>query len=163
MAEPAKRHSVKELADLALEIAVLAVFNRSRPPRGRKSVAGTGPSAHPRRTSGEAKERNGERGEESKRIHQEQERAGIMSTNDKQETHQLAPEFLEMLVCPMGKEDLRLENDTLTCTRCGPVFRIEDGIPILLIEEAKLPESAASIEELPCQTEGSNKDKKPEA
>jgi len=86
-----------------------------------------------------------------------------MSTNDKQETHQLAPEFLEMLVCPMGKEDLRLENDTLICTRCGPVFRIEDGIPILLIEEAKLPESASSIEELPCQAEGSNEDKQPEA
>lgn len=86
-----------------------------------------------------------------------------MSTNDKQETHQLAPEFLEMLVCPMGKEDLRLENDTLICTRCGPVFRIEDGIPILLIEEAKLPESASSIEELPCQAKESNEDKQPEA
>ena len=92
-----------------------------------------------------------------------QERAGIMSSNEKQETHQLAPEFLEMLVCPMGKEDLKLENDTLVCTRCGPIFRIEDGIPILLIEEAKLPEGVSSLEELPCHTEKSGEDKQQDA
>ena len=65
-------------------------------------------------------------------------------------THGLAPEFLEMLVCPLGKADLHLEGDTLVCTRCGPAFRIEDGIPILLIEEAKLPDAVNSVDDLPC-------------
>ena len=61
-------------------------------------------------------------------------------------------ELLEMLVCPLGKAELRLEGDTLVCTRCGPKFRIDDGIPIMLIEEAVLPPGIARIEDLPCMT-----------
>jgi uncharacterized protein YbaR (Trm112 family) len=72
------------------------------------------------------------------------------SSQDNAGSHGLAPEFLEMLVCPLGKADLQPDGDTLVCTRCGPVFRIEDGIPILLIEEAKLPDSAKSVDDLPC-------------
>jgi uncharacterized protein YbaR (Trm112 family) len=59
-------------------------------------------------------------------------------------------ELLDILVCPMGKAELKLEGDWLVCTRCGPRFRIEDDIPIMLIDEAELPEGVPSIEQLPC-------------
>ncbi|MBL0176804.1 MAG: hypothetical protein IPP94_16340 [Ignavibacteria bacterium] len=59
-------------------------------------------------------------------------------------------ELLDILVCPMGKAELRLEGDWLVCTKCGPRFRIEDDIPIMLIEDAELPEGIDSIEHLPC-------------
>lgn len=59
-------------------------------------------------------------------------------------------DLLDILVCPLGKAELRLEGDTLVCTRCGPKFRIDDGIPIMLIEEAELPAGTLRIEDLPC-------------
>ncbi len=59
-------------------------------------------------------------------------------------------ELLDILVCPMGKAELKLEGDTLLCTRCGVRYRIEDDIPIMLIEEAILPEGISRIEDLPC-------------
>ncbi len=65
----------------------------------------------------------------------------------------ISKELLDILVCPLGKAELRLEGDTLVCTRCGPRFRIEDDIPIMLMEEAELPEGIHSIEELPCMKE----------
>ncbi len=65
----------------------------------------------------------------------------------------ISRDLLEMLVCPLGKAELRLEGETLICTRCGPAFKIEDGIPIMLIEEATLPEGIQGIEDLPCQKE----------
>ncbi len=63
------------------------------------------------------------------------------------------PDLLEILVCPMGHAELRLEDGSLVCTRCGPRFAIEDGIPIMLIEEAKLPPGVNRIEDLPCWAE----------
>jgi uncharacterized protein YbaR (Trm112 family) len=62
----------------------------------------------------------------------------------------ISPELLEILVCPMGRSELELDGDRLICKRCGPVFAIKDGIPIMLIEEAELPEGCASIQDLPC-------------
>ena len=59
-------------------------------------------------------------------------------------------DLLEILVCPLGKAPLRLEGDTLICTRCGLTYRIEDGIPNMLIDEAKLPEGVDNVETLAC-------------
>ena len=69
----------------------------------------------------------------------------------------IPPDFLQMLVCPLGKADLRLENSQLIWTRCGAAFRIEDGIPILLIEEARLPPGVQKIEDLACFKQDSAK------
>ena len=63
-------------------------------------------------------------------------------------------ELIAMLVCPMGKKPLSRDNDTLTCTHCGTKFAISSGIPNMLIEEARLPESCASIAELKCVKSG---------
>jgi hypothetical protein len=69
----------------------------------------------------------------------------------------ISPEWLEILVCPLGKSKLDLDGDRLICRRCGPVFAIKDGIPIMLIEEAQLPPGCTSIRDLPCVKEGDAK------
>jgi len=68
-------------------------------------------------------------------------------------TSGIPPDLLEILVCPMAHAELKLEDGTLVCTRCGPRFAIDDAIPIMLIEEAKLPPGVARIEDLPCYAE----------
>ncbi|MFN2325239.1 MAG: Trm112 family protein, partial [Gemmatimonadales bacterium] len=50
----------------------------------------------------------------------------------------LAPELLEILVCPKCKGDLehRAEPEALVCHVCRLVYRVEDDIPVMLIDEA---------------------------
>ena len=50
----------------------------------------------------------------------------------------LAPELLEILVCPRCKGDLeyRTEPESLVCHVCRLVYAVEDGIPVMLIDEA---------------------------
>ncbi|WP_424189384.1 Trm112 family protein [Actinokineospora sp. G85] len=58
----------------------------------------------------------------------------------------LDPQLLEILACPsadhaplaVGAPD-DPEADALTCTECGRVFRVEDGVPVLLLDEATEP------------------------
>jgi uncharacterized protein YbaR (Trm112 family) len=47
-------------------------------------------------------------------------------------------ELLEILACPKCKGGLRLSNDEteLRCEKCRLSYRVDDGIPILLIDEA---------------------------
>jgi uncharacterized protein YbaR (Trm112 family) len=66
-------------------------------------------------------------------------------------------DLLALLVCPMGKAPLRLEGDTLICTRCGPRFAIKDDIPNMLIEEAELPPGCNGLSDLPCVKAGDAK------
>lgn len=63
------------------------------------------------------------------------------------------PELLRILVCPKckGELEVRLGEDgaeaSLDCTACGLAYPVEDGIPVMLIEEAKpLPPSRSSGE-----------------
>ena len=59
---------------------------------------------------------------------------------------QLDPQLLEILACP-SEDHAPLhvgsptdpEADVLTCTSCGRQFRVEDGIPVLLLDEATVP------------------------
>jgi uncharacterized protein YbaR (Trm112 family) len=55
--------------------------------------------------------------------------------------------LLDILVCPHCKGELELKGDRLHAI-CGLVYRIEDDIPVMLIDEAELPEGVHSIEEL---------------
>lgn len=52
----------------------------------------------------------------------------------------LDPQLLEILACP-DTHHAPLAYDeadqTLTCTQCGRVFEIQDGIPVLLLDEAR--------------------------
>jgi uncharacterized protein YbaR (Trm112 family) len=47
--------------------------------------------------------------------------------------------LLEILVCPKCKEEIRLTDDEkeLICDACRLVYEIREGIPIMLIDEAK--------------------------
>lgn len=52
----------------------------------------------------------------------------------------IAPDLLEILVCPKckGKLEYRTEpNEELVCHACALVYAVEDDIPIMLIDEAK--------------------------
>ena len=58
----------------------------------------------------------------------------------------LDPQLLEILACPSDDHaPLRVgtpadpEADALTCTSCGRQFPVNDGIPVLLLDEAVLP------------------------
>jgi len=46
-------------------------------------------------------------------------------------------ELLDILACPKCKGDIRLEGDKLICETCKVYYPIKDGIPVMLIEEAK--------------------------
>mgnify|MGYP005837618203 CR=1 FL=1 len=47
--------------------------------------------------------------------------------------------LLDILACPACKVKVVLEGDRLVCVRCGRRYRIEDGIPIMLVDEAEPP------------------------
>jgi uncharacterized protein YbaR (Trm112 family) len=51
----------------------------------------------------------------------------------------LSPELKEILACPRCKGELefREEAGEIRCHACKLAYRIEDGIPVMLIDEAK--------------------------
>jgi uncharacterized protein YbaR (Trm112 family) len=53
----------------------------------------------------------------------------------------IAPELLQILVCPKCKGELEHRvsgtSETLVCHACRLVYAVDDGIPIMLIDEAK--------------------------
>ena len=51
----------------------------------------------------------------------------------------LAPELLQILVCPKCKGELEYSTspEVLVCHSCRLVYPVEDGIPIMLIDEAE--------------------------
>ncbi len=65
----------------------------------------------------------------------------------------ISQDLLEILRCPMdpSRTRLTLEGEHLTCDRCKVHFKIKDGFPVLVIEEAELPSGCESIASLPCQ------------
>jgi uncharacterized protein len=61
----------------------------------------------------------------------------------------LDPKLLEILACPSDDHapltpgsPTDPEADVLTCTSCGRQFPVEDGIPVLLLDEAIEPPDA---------------------
>ena len=50
------------------------------------------------------------------------------------------PELLEILACPLCKEDIKLTADEkgLKCVKCHRVYPLKDDIPVMLIDEAKI-------------------------
>ena len=53
----------------------------------------------------------------------------------------LLPGLLKQLACPADHAALRLDKrgnaEVLVCSSCASEFRVEDGTPVLLIDEAK--------------------------
>lgn len=49
----------------------------------------------------------------------------------------IAPDLLEILACPIDKSPVKLEGNRLVCQQQGHKYRIEDGIPIMLVDEVE--------------------------
>jgi len=51
----------------------------------------------------------------------------------------LAPELKEILACPRCKGELEFheEQAEIRCLACRLVYRIDDGIPVMLVDEAR--------------------------
>jgi len=54
----------------------------------------------------------------------------------------IAPELLEILVCPVDHAPVRETATHLICSSCGRRYPIRDGIPVMLVEEAEPPSPA---------------------
>jgi uncharacterized protein len=48
-------------------------------------------------------------------------------------------ELLDILVCPVDKSKVHLKESKLVCEQCGRAYPVRDGIPIMLVEEAEMP------------------------
>ena len=57
-------------------------------------------------------------------------------------------QLYELLRCPMTLSELRREDDELVAEVGGLRYPIRDGIPQMLVEEAKLPEGVKSLDAL---------------
>ena len=56
--------------------------------------------------------------------------------------------FDDVIVCPLTHSPLVREDDELVAQIGGLRFPIRDGIPVLLIDEATLPDGVSSLDEL---------------
>ena len=45
-------------------------------------------------------------------------------------------ELLEILACPVCREEVKPDGGGLKCVKCGRIYPVKDGIPIMLAEEA---------------------------
>jgi len=57
------------------------------------------------------------------------------------------PDLLKILVCPLTRSPLVMEGAFLVGSIGGLRYPIRDGIPVLLVDEAKLPAGCASLDE----------------
>jgi len=49
-------------------------------------------------------------------------------------------ELLEILACPACKTKVSLDGDKLVCDNCRRRYPVKNGIPVMLVEEAEIPE-----------------------
>ena len=59
--------------------------------------------------------------------------------NEKEMTKEIDPKLLEILVCPVTKETLVWDKDNqeLISKKAGLAYKVKDGIPIMLVDEAR--------------------------
>jgi uncharacterized protein YbaR (Trm112 family) len=63
---------------------------------------------------------------------------GAMSEAGEQEQKLIPDDLLAILACPACRAEVKLVGDRLVCQGCGRKYRIEDGIPIMLIDQAEM-------------------------
>jgi len=54
--------------------------------------------------------------------------------SDDKYAQEISPALLALLVCPVDHGPLDYASAKLTCTICGKVYPVEDGIPNMLAE-----------------------------
>ena len=52
---------------------------------------------------------------------------------------ELSQELLDIIVCPDCHGALQQADGELVCTACGLAYPVTDGIPVLLVDEARRP------------------------
>jgi uncharacterized protein YbaR (Trm112 family) len=67
----------------------------------------------------------------------------------------ISQQLLAILRCPLNprKTTLEIEGNCLVCQQCHLRFKIKDGFPSLVAEEAELPPGCESLGDLPCRRE----------
>ena len=70
---------------------------------------------------------------------------GAPRLNEQSVPSGIDPKLLEILVCPLTKQALRYdrERQELVSAAAGLAFPIRDGIPIMLVDEARRLDDAA--------------------
>ena len=63
-------------------------------------------------------------------------------------TNTIDPELLDMLRCPLTRSRLRQEGDWLVAEVGGLSYPVREGLPVMLMEEAKLPTGVSSLADL---------------
>ena len=58
----------------------------------------------------------------------------------------IEPELLDILRCPLTRSRLHQEGDWLVYEVGGLSYPVRDGIPVMLVEEAKLPPGVDSLD-----------------
>jgi len=46
-------------------------------------------------------------------------------------------ELLDILACPSCKGEVKGDDDKIICLQCGAKYPVKDGIPVMLVDEAK--------------------------
>ena len=64
------------------------------------------------------------------------------------QTQEIDDALVNLLRCPLTMSPLRREGDELVAEVGGLRYPIRDGIPQMLVEEARLPAGVASLDEL---------------
>ena len=69
-------------------------------------------------------------------------------TESNSTTNQVDPQVLAILRCPLTRSELRQDGDWLIASVGGLRYPVREGIPVMLVEEAQLPEGVSSLDEL---------------
>ena len=54
-------------------------------------------------------------------------------------------ELLEILCCPADKGEVEEKSGKIICLKCGRRYPIKEGVPIMLVEQAELPEKKTGV------------------
>jgi len=71
-----------------------------------------------------------------------------------QAAREIDSDLLRLLRCPLTRSELKLEGDFLVASVGGLRYPVRGGIPVMLVEEAVLPEGVRSLEELKGKLKG---------
>ena len=52
-------------------------------------------------------------------------------------TNEIPQDLLDILVCPVDHAKVTLQGAELVCAECGRAYPVRDGIPVMLVEEAR--------------------------
>ncbi len=68
------------------------------------------------------------------------------NTADTTRPNTIDPDLLSILRCPLTRSKLQQQGDYLVAETGGLRYPVRDGIPVMLIEEAKLPDGIESLD-----------------